>query len=150
MNDVYSAKRTLKVLGILSIVLGAFGLITGVTSFVTGGFLAGELATPGAISPDEVEMATTTTGLVFVAGIILIIAGIVTLLQGIFSVRAANDSTKIGPAYAFAIVGLVFAVIDLVLTFVGGANFSSIIDSVCSIVVSGVLFWACKTIKEHA
>ncbi|MDO4807520.1 MAG: hypothetical protein Q4A07_09745 [Coriobacteriales bacterium] len=150
MNEkIRNAKSTLKILGILSIVLGAFGIILGVMSVAGGGLLAGGIAS-GEVSSSEVDAATTATGLVLVAGIALLVSGIFSLLLGIFSVRASNDFSKIGPAYTLAIIDLILSVVGVIVNFVGTMNVSSLLDGAVGIVFSACIFWAAKTIRDNA
>ncbi len=147
---IKNAKSTLKILGILSIILGAFGIILGAMSIVGGGVLAGEMATSGGMSPTEVDTATTATGLVLIAGIVLLASGFFTLLLGIFSVRASNDFSKIGSAYVFAIINLAISVVGVIVNFVGTMNVSSLLDGVVGIVFAACIFWAARTIRDNA
>ena len=152
MQDLESARKTLKILGILSIIGGALSLIMAVVSFAGGGLVAGSIATPGAIDAADMEGAAAATGLLLIAGGILVISGVFSLLLGIFSVRASSDFRKIGPAYVLAIMNLVMTVISVIFTLVGGAgiNFSSIASCIVSIGLSVAIFMAAKTIKENA
>ena len=149
-EKIKNAKSTLKILGILSIILGVFGVIFGAMSIAGGGLLAGELAASGGMSSSEVDAAATTTGLVLVAGIALLASGIFTLLLGIFSVRASNDFSKVGPAYVFAIIDLVISIVGVIASFAGTMNISSLLEGVVGIVFAACIFWAAKTIKDNA
>jgi hypothetical protein len=151
MDDkIKNAKSTLKVLGILSIILGIGGVLLGALSIGGGGVLAGQMATSGGMSPDDVEAASTVTGLVLVAGVVLLISGLFTLLLGVFSVRGANDFSKIGPAYVFAIIDLVFSIIGVIASVAGTMNVTSLLEGIVGIVFAACIFWAAKTIKDNA
>lgn len=147
-----NAKSTLKILGILSIVAGVLAIIMGAMSLGGGGMLAGQMASSGAMSPDEANAAATVTGMVLVAGGFILVSGIFTLLLGIFSVRASNDFSKIGTAYIFAIIDLIASVVSVILSFVGTGtmNFSSLLGGVAGVAFSACIFWAAKTIKDNA
>jgi hypothetical protein len=149
-QKIKNAKSTLKILGILSIILGAFSIILGAMSIGGGGVLAGEMAASGGMSSAEVETAAAVTGMVLVAGVVLLVSGIFTLLLGIFSVRASNDVSKIGPAYTLAIIDLVISVISMGLTLMNGFNPSSLMESLGTVALSAVTFWAANTIKKQA
>ncbi|MBQ9022189.1 MAG: hypothetical protein IJ113_09330 [Eggerthellaceae bacterium] len=153
-EKIKNAKSTLKVLGILSIILGVFGIILGAMSFAGGGLLAGQMASTaasGGMSADAADTAAGATGLMLVGGILILVSGIFTLLLGIFSVRGANDFSKIGAAYALALINLVLSVISVFVTiFISGMNISAILDAAVGIVFSAVIFWAAKTIKDNA
>ena len=153
-EKIKNAKSTLKVLGVLCVILGILGIILGAMSLAGGGMLAGQMAstaTSGGMSAGEAETAATATGLVLFGGIMLLVSGIFTLLLGIFSVRGANDFSKIGAAYAFALINLVLSVISVIVTVVtSGFSISAILDAAAGIVLSVVIFWAAKTIKDNA
>ncbi|MCR5178708.1 MAG: hypothetical protein K6C95_06960 [Lachnospiraceae bacterium] len=83
--------------------------------------------------------------LVVVVGIIMVITGIVSLIEGIFSVRAAKDNSKIGPAWWFAIISLVMGVISIGSNL---ANGSGIAGSIPSLLISILIFVAANTIKK--
>jgi FtsH-binding integral membrane protein len=149
-KKIENAKSTLKILGILSIIMGAFGIILGAMSLGGGGILAGQMATSGGMGSAEVDAAATMTGLVLVAGIVLLASGIFTLLLGIFSVRASNDFSKVGPAYVFAMIDLVISIISVIVNFAGTMNVSSLLEGVVGVVFAACIFWAAKTIKDNA
>ena len=98
----------------------------------------------------DVTTAATATGLVLIAGIVLLGSGLFTLLLGIFSVRASNDFSKIGPAYVLAIIDLAISVIGIIVNFVGTMNVSSLLEGVVGIPFAACIFWAAKTIKDNA
>jgi heme/copper-type cytochrome/quinol oxidase subunit 2 len=145
-----NAKSTLKILGILSIVAGVLAIIMGAMSLGGGGMLAGQMASSGAMSPDEADAAATVTGMVLVAGGIFLVSGIFTLLLGIFSVRASNDFSKIGPAYVFAIIDLVVSILGVIGNFIGTMNVSSLLEGIVGVVFAACIFWAARTIRDNA
>lgn len=149
-KKIKNAKSTLKILGILSIILGAFGLILGAVSIGGGGLLAGQVAASGGMSSTDVDTAVTMTGLMLIAGIVLLASGFFTLLLGIFSVRASNDFSKVGPAYALAIVNLFVSVVGIIVNFAGTMNVSSLLDGVVGVAFAACIFWAAKTIRDNA
>lgn len=151
MPDLDTAGKTLKILGILSIISGVLGIIMGALSFAGSGMIAGGMATPGTIDPSEMDTAAAATGMLLFVGAMLVISGIITLLLGIFSVRASNDYSKIGPAYVFAIINLALTIITIVANLVvSGIDLSSLFSNFVSIVLSGAIFWAARTIRNNA
>ena len=72
---------------------------------------------------------------------IFFILGLISILEGIFSIRGAKDASKIMPAWIFAIIGVIAAVIGL---FTGGSMGSSI----ASLIVNIVIFVAANKIKK--
>ena len=134
-----TSRKVLKISGILSIIFGVLGIIMGILVFATGGMIA--------TSVDMgVEDNAMVAGISLVGGIMAVIAGIIALIEGIFSLRGAKDSTKIMPAWVFAIIGLIFGVINLIGSFGNGA--SSIFSNVISLLISALIFAAANTIKR--
>lgn len=133
--NVETSQKILKIFGIIDIVFGIIGIIIGVLAFAGGGLVA---------AADET--LAESAGMAVVAGVILLISGIVSLIQGIFSVRASKDTSKIMPAWIFAIIGLVTAVISLCTNFSSGAG--AIVRSLGSVAISALIFLAANTIKK--
>ena len=134
-----TSRKVLKISGILSIIFGVLGIIMGILVFTTGGMIA--------TSVDMgVEDNAMVAGISLAGGIMAVIAGIIALIEGIFSLRGAKDSTKIMPAWVFAIIGLIFGVINLIGSFGNGA--SSIFSNVISLLISALIFAAANTIKR--
>ena len=132
-----NSKKILKIFGILGIIGGIFMIILGVVGVALGGAVIG---TAGDVEEDMVTGATVT-----IAMVIVLISGIVSLLEGIFSVRASKDTTKIQPAWIFAIIGLVSAVIGVVSAITSGGSFLSPLGTLA---INGVIFMAANTIKK--
>lgn len=151
-----NAKGTLKILGILCIILGVLGIIVGLVLFASGSVIGAELFSGTFTSAEEATAAGALTAIVYFGGFLALISGIIDLLQGIFSVRASNDFSKIQPAYVFSIIGLALAIISLILEIVNGVtsggafDLTPIIHDICGIVFSGCILYAAKTIKDNA
>ena len=133
--NVETSKKILKVFGIIDIIFGIIGILVGILALAGGGVLA----------TADASMAETA-GLALVAGVIMVIAGIVSLLQGIFSVRAAKDTSKIMPAWIFAIIGLVTSAVQLISNF--GKGGGSIGSGIVSVAISALIFVAANSIKK--
>ena len=145
-----TAKKILKVLGILTIIFAVFELLSAIAMVGCGSLLGSATSVEG-VTVDDAAAVAATSGLITVFGFVVLIEGVIELLLGIFSVRASNDFSKIGPAYTLSIVGLALSVIGLIMTFVnGGFTASDIISGLVGIVFSGLLFYAAKTIKDAA
>ena len=95
--SVQTSKTILKVFGILDIIGGVLGLIGGLILLAGGGLIA---AAGG--SGDEAAVGA----LAGILGVIALIASVITLIQGICSINAAKDTSKIMPAWVFAIIGM--------------------------------------------
>ena len=150
MEKIENARKTLKILGIIAIVIGALGIIFGIMSMGGGGILAGGLATSGStMSQTDVDAAAAVTGLVLIVGAAVLISGIFTLLLGIFSVRGSNDFSKVGAAYVLGIIDLVITIVGIILGLVAGGGFSSVLSSLVSVAFAACIVWAAKTIKDY-
>ena len=125
-----TSKLILKIFGIFSIICGIILIILGVMVLVGASQL----------SPDEIASDPSISA--GVSGMaLLFILGILSLLEGIFSLRGAKDASKIMPAWIFAIIGVIAAVVGL---FTGG----SMGGSISSLIVNIVIFIAANKIKK--
>ena len=147
--SIQNAKSTLKILGILSVILGIFGVIAGLGLVAGGGLFGADTLMSGQITTTEgVDTVNLVSGMVMAMGIFAAISAFIDFLLGIFSVRASNDFSKIGPAYILSIIALVLSVISLFMNF-ADFNLSTLLSAIPSIVFSVVLFLAAKTVKEE-
>ena len=125
-----TSKRILKIFGIFDIICGIFLIILGVMVLV------------GASQLNPEEIASDPSLSAGVSGMaILFILGLLSLLEGIFSIRGAKDAAKIMPAWIFAIIGVIAAVVGL---FTGG----SLGGSIFSLIVNIVIFIAANKIRK--
>ena len=132
-----TSKKILKIFGIIGIIIGILGIIGGLVALAGGGAVAS-----AGTSDDEIGLGVVA----IVAGVFVLISGIVSLLEGIFSVRAAKDSSKIMPAWVFAIIGLVSGAISFITNIRNGA--SSVVGAIISLAISVLVFIAANTIKK--
>jgi hypothetical protein len=88
------AKSTLKVCGILCIILGVFGIILGITTFAGTQIAATGLISSGEIAPEQADGMATVTGMLLIIGIVAILAAIVSLLLGIKNEREHRVVSK--------------------------------------------------------
>ncbi len=147
--SIQNAKSTLKILGILSVILGVFGVIMGIGLVFGGGlFGANTLSSGVATTAQDVNNVSLVTGMVMAMGIFSAVCSLIDVLLGIFSVRASNDFSKINPAYILSIIALALSVVSLFMNF-AEFNLSTLISAIPSIVFSVVLFLAAKTVKEE-
>ena len=109
---VETSKKILKIFGIISIIFGVIGVIVGILGIAGGGLMAST----------GVDEAVGVGAIALVLSVIVLVSAIVSLLDGIFSVRAAKDSSKIMPAWVFAIIGLVLRVISLFTNLKSGTS----------------------------
>ena len=148
--SIQNAKSTLKVLGILSIILGILGILVSCGVIAGGGLFGANALTSGEVTTaEQADTVTLITGALIALGIFSLLCAIVDILLGIFSVRASKDTTKIGPAYVFSIIALVLSIISVVLTFYK-FNLSTLLSALPSLVFAVVIFLAARTIKKDA
>ena len=125
-----TSKRILKIFGIFDIICGIFLIILGVMVLVGASQLS-----PEEIASDP-SLSAGVSGMA-----IFFILGLLSLIEGIFSIRGAKDAAKIMPAWIFAIIGVIAAVVGL---FTGG----SLGGSIFSLIVNIVIFIAANKIKK--
>ena len=120
----------MKIFGIFSIICGVILIILGAMVFIGASQL----------SPEEIAADPSLSA--GVSGMALFfVLGVISLLEGIFSLRGAKDASKIMPAWIFAIIGVIAAVVGL---FTGG----SMGGSVFSLIVNIVIFVAANKIRK--
>ena len=125
-----TSKLILKIFGIFSIICGVILIILGAMVFIGASQL----------SPEEIAADPSLSA--GVSGMALFfVLGVISLLEGIFSLRGAKDASKIMPAWIFASIGVIAAVVGL---FTGG----SMGGSVFSLIVNIVIFVAANKIKK--
>lgn len=135
--NIETSKKILKIAGILAIIGGVLGTILGLLAVAGGGIAAGMLE-----GDDQVS-----GGVIVIAGIVLLISGIVSLIEGICSTRAAKDTSKIKPAWIFAIIGLVTNGLSFILNLTQGGGSAS--SGIVSVAFSILIFIAANTIKKE-
>ncbi len=130
-----TSKKILKIFGVLGIIGGILSLILGIVALAGGSVL-----TTG-VDEEEVQLGV----LAVLSGVILLISGIISLFEGIFSVRASKDITKIGPAWFFALLGIISAVAGVGSALGQGGSIGS---SIGTLIINGVVFVAANTIRK--
>lgn len=125
-----TSKLILKIFGIFSVICGVIFIVLGVIV----------LAGASQLSPEEIAADPSISA--GVSGMALFfILGVIALLEGIFSLRGAKDASKIMPAWIFAIIGVIAAIVGL---FTGGSMGSSVF----SLIINIVIFVAANNIKK--
>ncbi|WP_080797121.1 hypothetical protein [Arabiibacter massiliensis] len=139
-----SSQKALKVIAIIMIVFAALSIAAGLLAMAGGG-LAGYV---GVDSSDD--GAVMLGGFAMLLGFVALLGGAIDLLIGIFGLRGANDPSKIGVFYVFAIIGLVLAVLDALGTFFGGnADGSDIFGAIVGIILPLVCVLLASNIKKE-
>ena len=140
--SVETSKKILKVFGIVGIIAGILGIIGGIL-ILAGGSLIGVAGTEA--TGDEAAALAATTGFAAAGGIIALIAGILALLRSIFSIRAANDTSKIMPAFVFAVIGLISNILQTISSIASRTNE---VSTIISLAIGAVVFYAAWIIKK--
>ena len=137
---VETSRKILKVVGILGIILGVIVCLGGVLMLAGGSLVqqAGEIS----LTPEELKLMK-------LGGIASAVLGLITLLEGIFSVRAANDFSKIMPAWIFALISLIFNAVDAVWSIIQSAEVRTIASAAFSIALSILVLGAANKIKNY-
>lgn len=137
--SVQTSKKLLKIFGVVDIIMGVLVLLCSVLALAGGGLMAS-----GVVPFDEAEAGVSTT-FVFVAGGAMLLMGAFSVVEGILSCRAANDPSKAQPAFVFAVISLVLAVLNLTYALVGGGSPAS---AVVSVVINVLLVLAANTLRK--
>lgn len=137
---VETSRKILKVVGILGIILGVIVCLGGVLMLAGGSLVqqAGDIS----LTPEELKLMK-------LGGIASAVLGLITLLEGIFSVRAANDFSKIMPAWVFALISLIFNAVDAVWSIIQSAEARTIASAAFSIAISILVLGAANKIKNY-
>lgn len=142
------SQKALKVISILVIILAVISIIFGLV-FVAY-VASGDSTVSQSMGVQGVDM-TNGQGAALLAGI-TIVSGFIDLIVGIFGVRGANNPQKIGAFWVIALIGVIFEVVELVLTIVsmvqGTADWSMLSSSALSLAIVGVAFWLANNIKK--
>lgn len=146
---IESAKSSLKILGILSLILGIFGLILGAAFFTGGKILGLEVVQTTTSGSSEAQAGMALVGLMLIVAIITIVSALVDILLGVFSIVGSNKTEKIIPAYYLSLVAVLITIVSLVLTIFTNPTISSILDSIISLLFNGLIFRCAKTIKIY-
>ena len=133
------SKAILKVVGIISTILGGLGTAAGVYFII-----AALITTQAPQLGDANDLAT-----ILIIGIILLIISIMPLLQGIFALRGASNSSKIMPAWIFSVISLILSACGLMANAIDFLGLKVILASSVALAISIIIFLAANTIRKH-
>ena len=137
--NVETSQKILKIFGILGIIAGVAVIVFGIF-----GFLGGSMAGANASTDEESGVAVIVLG----ASIAAVVGGIISFIEGVCSVRASADSSKIMPAWIFAILGVISGVIGIISDIAGGSDIGTIVGAAFALCISVLIFLAANTIKQ--
>ena len=133
-----TSKTILKVFGIIAIVVSIIGIIF----FALGAFGGGYTAATN-------NEAKGVGDFIMYFSLFMIAACVVSLIAGICSVRAANNSKHIMPAFIFILISLICSVINVVYTFATkDQSGSSVVTPIISLAINAIEFVAANTIRK--
>lgn len=137
------ARKALKIMSILTIVMAIIQIITAGLIVFGSSFMVG-------MQEAELDGTTVDVGVALMGvGIMALVSSVVSLIVGILGVRGANDPTKIGPYKIIAIIGLVLCILQAAMFLFTGQIASYGISGVLSLVFVAVLvFLAFKIEKD--
>ncbi len=139
-----SSRKVLKIISIIMIIFSLLGVIAGLFLLIGGG----ALGVSGVDAADDT--AAAAGGLTMILGFGMLISALFNLLIGIFGLRGANNPRKIGVFFVLAIIGVVFAVLNMMGTFFGGAvDFSTLLSSLVSLALPVVCVVLANNIKKE-
>lgn len=103
-----TARKTLKILSFVYVLLGVVNIFIGVTGIGGNG--------------DFIILQTSN---VLPAAIVIIARGVIDLVAAVFGIRAANKPSQIGSAFALGIIAAVASIAQFAISLpaLGGANF---------------------------
>ena len=148
-----ASKKILKVFGIITIIFSILGILVGIFAILGGSVIGIGTATGGVESNANLAAGV---GIIVILGLIALIGSIIDLISGICSVRAANDISKIMPAWIFALIGLIFDVIGIISNFVQKRpegyplTAGNIIGLIIGLAISVLIFVAANNVKKVA
>ena len=110
------SQKVIKFVSVLTIILAIITIVGGIALGGLGG-----LAIGGAAADPTLDEDIAYGGVYFMAAaVILIVGAIIDIIVGILGLRGAKDPNKIGAFRVFVVIGLIFAILDLVATFLLG------------------------------
>lgn len=141
-------QKAIKWISIITIIFAILTILLGIASCSIGGLALGAAASEASGHVDE---ATAVGGaVVLFAGAAIIVGGVVDIIIGLLGLRGAKDPNKITPFYVFVIIGLVFSIINLVLTFTSGAGIemSSVISGLVNLALMIILLVCANKVRQ--
>ncbi len=141
--ELSTAKKILKVAGILSIVGGILVLILGLLAVFGSGYAAVEM--PEAQTDPEYQ---TAAGVLLLGSVALVLSGIFTLIQGGVSVAASKNGKYATAALVFAVLSLISTLYNNIKNFSQqGVTGSSIVSLIIAVAISALICYAANTVR---
>ena len=140
------SQKVIKVVSILVIIVAILSILLGLASCV-GGF-AGVAASSG-VSESEQETLALGAGVLFFLGGGAIISGVIDLIVGLLGLRGAKNPDKIMPFFVIAIIGVVFAVLNLAGCFTSGQlDGTSIVSAIVQLALMALCVYLANNVRK--
>ena len=140
------SQKVIKVVSILVIIVAILSILLGLASCV-GGF-AGVAASSG-VSESEQETLALGAGVLFFLGGGAIISGVIDLIVGLLGLRGAKNPDKIMPFFVIAIIGVVFAVLNLAGSFTSGQlDGTSIVSAIVQLALMALCVYLANNVRK--
>lgn len=136
------SQKAIKVLSIIVIVVAILSIVAGLVTCAGGA--AGVMA--GADASAAEQQLALGTGVLFVLAGGALVSGIIDLIVGLLGLRGAKDPNKIMPFFVIAIIGAVFAALNLIGCFTSGQLDGT---SIASAVVQLALMVVCVILANN-
>ena len=139
--DLESAKKVLKIFGIITLILGVLGLLLGILMVTGGNAVAGSQQ---AATDAEIQKGT----IIFMGlGIVTIVSGIISIIDGFCSIKASKDSKYGLVAMIFAVIGLLSQLYSGIRTISNGNTWSGILSIIAGLAVNGCMVYAANLVR---
>lgn len=137
------SQKAIKVLSIIVIVVAILSIVAGLVTCAGGA--AGVMAGADASAAEQQQLALGA-GVLFVLAGGALVSGVIDLIVGLLGLRGAKDPNKIMPFFVIAIIGAVFAVLNLIGCFTSGQLDGT---SIASAVVQLALMVVCVILANN-
>ena len=154
--NLEASKKTLKIVGIIEIVLGVLVYLVGILAAIGGSFIAmgvygDNIPALNAFIAQGLS-AQQLGSFATLGAVLFILIGTIGTIEGVLYVRGANNFAKITPAWIFSIIGLVISAYLIYITAMSIVNhtatIATIITNVLEISISILVFIAANSIRN--
>ena len=145
-----TSKKVLKVFGIIDIIFGILGILAGIAAVAGGSLLGAAKISEGVAANQSLAIGV---GLLGIGGLAVLISSVLSIVEGYFSIKASKDSSKIMPAWVFALIGIILSIVGAISTFTSQTatkDVSTIVGIVIGVLIHLLIFVAANNIKKSA
>ena len=140
-------QKAIKWISIITIIFAVLSILMGMASCGLGGLALGAASVDGSSASSDVAVGGV---LMFSVGGVAIIGGIIDLIVGLLGLRGAKDPNKITPFFVLVIIGLIFGVLDVVLTLMSGTGIdpTSLASAIIHLVLMVILLVCANKVRQ--